>query len=372
MLEKGKISNSQFFYLIVMFIIGASTLIAPPIIAEDALQDSWISCVIGIVYGLVLVKLYGILAKRYPTLTVIEFSEKILGKWIGKTVSSLFLIYFLFLCAGLLRIIGDFLTTHILPETPIQAIEIIFLLTVIMGVRLGLEPFARTSEMVFPYVFIFFALLMIFLFPQVELNNLSPLLENGLNPVLLGSFRVLGMPYLDLVIFLMITPYITKPEKAEKTLLIATFIGGLIFTLIILLSTLVLGTELTSRLHYPTFVLAQKIQVGNFIERIEILSGGMIFIALFFKISISFYALVLGVAQTLELQTYKSVTFPLGIIVVVLSLTFFPNIVYFDQFVTVVWTPLLLIFGFFLPVLLLVIDSIKKMFPQQNNESIRK
>lgn len=238
-------------------------------------------------------------------------------------------LYYLILTAGLLRIIGDLLTTHILTETPIQAIEILFLLTVIMGVRLGIETIARTSEMLLPYVLIFFVLLVLFLMPQIEVENISPFLENGMNPVLRGTFRTLGVPFLDLVVFLMIAPSVVAPKRVEKTMLIGVLVGGFILLLITLLSILVLGSDLTSRLNYPTFVLAEKIDIGNFIQRIEILSGAMMFISLFIKISICFYSLVLSIAQPIQLKNDKILTFPLGILVITMSISFFPNIVYF-------------------------------------------
>jgi spore germination protein KB len=367
---KEKISNNQFLVLIILFTIGTASLIAPPLLVGTAKQDAWLSSIIGIGFGLLFGKLYGMLALRYPTLTLAEYSEKILGKWIGKTVSFLFFLYTLILTAGLLRIIGDLLTTHILTETPIQAIEILFLLTVIMGVRLGLETIARTSEMLLPYVLIFFVLLVLFLLPQIEFENISPFLENGMNPVLRGAFRTLGVPFLDLVVFLMITPSVVTQKKIEKTMLIGILMGGIILLLITLLSILVLGVGLTSRLNYPTFVLAEKIDIGNFIQRIEILSGATIFISLFIKISICFYSLVLSIAQPIQLKNNKILTFPLGIMVVTLSIILFPNIVYFNFFLLKAWTPITIIYGLILPLLLLVVDSIKSKLVKMKSKPL--
>ncbi|AGK53404.1 GerAB/ArcD/ProY family transporter [Bacillus sp. 1NLA3E] len=367
---KEKISNNQFLILIILFTIGTSSLIAPPLLVGAAKQDAWLSSIIGMGCGLLFGKLYGMLALRYPNLTLAEYSEKILGKWIGKTVSFLFFLYYLILTAGLLRIIGDLLTTHILTETPIQAIEILFLLTVIMGVRLGIETIARTSEMLLPYVLIFFVLLVLFLMPQIEVENISPFLENGMNPVLRGTFRTLGVPFLDLVVFLMIAPSVVAPKRVEKTMLIGVLVGGFILLLITLLSILVLGSDLTSRLNYPTFVLAEKIDIGNFIQRIEILSGAMMFISLFIKISICFYSLVLSIAQPIQLKNDKILTFPLGILVITMSISFFPNIVYFYFFLSKAWTPITIIYGLILPLLLLVVDTIKSKLVKMKSKPL--
>ncbi len=370
MLENGKISNIQVSVLIFNFTIGVSFLTVPSQVAKVSKQDGWITAIFSLGCGLILVWLYGILARRYPNLTVAQYSEIILGRWTGKTVSFLFSLFFLLLTTLFLRVTGDFLITHVLTETPIQAIEILFLLIIIMGVRLGLETFSRTSEMLFPYVLLFLLLLIGFLLPQVELKNITPIFEHGLNPIIRGTYHILGMPYLSLVIFLMIAPYVDVPEKVGKSLLISSLFGGILLILTTSLSLLVLGPEVTARLNFPPYVLAQRIDIGNFIQRIEIISGAFIFITLFLKTTITFYAMVLSLAQTLELKNYNLLTLPLGIIVLVISISFFPNIIYYHAFISEAWTPIALIFGLIFPLLLLGVDMIKSKLTKRTDKKV--
>ena len=362
MLEKGKISNSQFTLLLIMFLIGSSTVVLPTILTGIAKQDAWLSTVIGIGFGVLFSLIYAILAARYPNLSLAEYSEKILGKWLGKTVSVLFFLYLLMLTSRILRITVDLILTHILPETPIQAIEALFILIVIMGVRLGLETFARTAEMLFPYIILFILTLTLLLLDEVKMETLLPLLENGFMPVLRGAYRTMGAPFLDLVVFLIIAPYVTKPEKVGRNLISATLIGGAILTLVMFLSITILGTELSARSNFPTYILAQKVEVGNFLERIEVLSGGLIFISLFIKLTICFYSMVLSLAQTLQLNSYKPLTFPLGLLVMMLSIFLFPNIIYFRDFITNTWTPIVILYGLIIPLFLLTVDTIRNGF----------
>lgn len=66
----------------------------PPAFAAHAKQDAWISAILGVGIGLLLVILYNALGSSFPNMTLAEYSEKVLGKWIGKTVSLLFFSYF--------------------------------------------------------------------------------------------------------------------------------------------------------------------------------------------------------------------------------------------------------------------------------------
>lgn len=368
MLEKGKISNNQFSILVIMYIIGTSTLTAPAILTMVAKQDGWLSSLLTLGFGLTIVFLFGKLAERYPNLTLTQTCTKILGGWLGRAISLLYSLFFLFLTSVFLRVAGDLITTHILTETPIQATVALFLFVIIMAVRLGLEPFARTAEMMFPHLVLFILLFFLFLLPQVKGTNITPMLEHGIKPVLHGTFETLGIPFLNLIIFLMITPYVNNPNKLKVNFIFSTIIGGLFITFITLFSILVNGAEVTARLNFSPYILAQKIDIGNFIQRIEIIAGAFIFISLFVKTTICFYSLVLSFAETLRLKDYKIVTLPFGIMVQVLSIFLFPNIIYFHTFVAETWTPIMLIFGFIIPLLLLAVDLIKPKFAKRNIE----
>ena len=65
MLEKGKISHTQLFILVMTFEIGTSILLAPFLMVAAAKQDAWISMLIGLSTGLLLVLFYAALIKRY-------------------------------------------------------------------------------------------------------------------------------------------------------------------------------------------------------------------------------------------------------------------------------------------------------------------
>jgi spore germination protein KB len=361
MLENGRIAGRQFTVLVFMFTTGSSLLLAPSMLASDAKQDAWLAAIIGVVVGLLLTWLYQTLGNLYSNMTLVEYSEKILGKWIGKAISLLFFTFPFLLTALVLRNIGDFMTTQIMPETPIQAIHIIFLIIVIMGTRLGLETLARTGEILFPWFIGLFLLLVIFISPQIELEKIQPFLEDGMKPVLRGALPFIGFPFLELVIFLMIFPYVNKSKEAGKAFFRGTLIGGVVLILLTALAILVMGVDQTTRSLYPSYILAKKINIGNFLQRIEAIVTIMWFISIFFKLTICFYASTLSLAQIFKLKDYRMLVFPLGMILNVLSLVVSPNIVYNITSTFRVWgIPYGFTYGLFLPLLLLGVAAFRK------------
>ncbi|SEN23557.1 GerAB/ArcD/ProY family transporter [Lihuaxuella thermophila] len=151
MLEKGKISIRQFSILACLCTIGSSALLIPAILVSEAKQDAWLAGILGLGIGLLLTRLYSALGARFPHMTFVQYSEKLLGKWIGKTFSLLFVFAVPFiLTAFMLRDIADFITTQIMPETPIIAIELLTLSIFVLAARIGIQPIARASEIFFP------------------------------------------------------------------------------------------------------------------------------------------------------------------------------------------------------------------------------
>lgn len=360
MLENGKISAGQFKVLVILFILGAGILFEPSILAASAKQDAWISAIIGVAVGWGLIWLYTILGSRFPDMTLFEYSERILGKWLGKIVSLLFLFFFfIYLAAHILRNIGDFVATQIMPETPMQFIMIIYLSIVIMGTRLGIEPIARVGEILFPWVLLFFFILLVSLSPELEVSKMKPIFEEGIKPILKGSTYVIAFPYMDSIILLMLFPYVNRTKEAKKAFLSGALIGGLMLILITIYTILVLGADFAARNLYPSYALAKQINIANFFTRIEAVVAGIWFLSIFFKLTICFYVSSLGLAQILNLKEYRPLTIPLGMILLVLSIIISPNMTEFQEFTTKYTLPLSLPFGLFLPMLILVVAVIR-------------
>ena len=356
-----KISVRQFTIIVIIFVIGSSILVSPSALAHHAKEDAWISAFIGVAFGMLLVPLYCSIAKAFPNKMPTEYTEVIFGKWMGKLISFIFIMYFFMIASLLLREIGDFMTTQVMPQTPIQSIMIVFLLVIIMGVRLGVETFVRASEIFFPWVIGLIIFLIILLIPEIDIKNIQPVMGQGVKPVLLGLYSFLGIPIFEISMLLMILPHVNDLNRVKISFYMGIFIGGVILVVITLLAILVLGADFTIRNTYPSYVLAKKINIGDFLQRIEIVVAIIWFLTIYFKLVLSFYSAVVGVAHLFHLKEYKFLTLPLGMILVVLSIIISPNFTYFHNIVSK-YGPLWLInFGVLLPTIMWGIIKMRRL-----------
>ncbi|AXN40709.1 GerAB/ArcD/ProY family transporter [Peribacillus butanolivorans] len=361
MLEKGKIGSRQLTILVILYTVGDSILVIPSIVASEAKQNGWVSGILSVAIApLLVVFLYDALRKCYPDLTLVEYSQKILGKWLGIAISLLFISYFFISTATYLREIGDFMTSQIMPDTPIQVIMFLFMSIVLMSARLGLEPLARSAEILFPFVVILLSSLIILLLPEIKFQNLQPVWEGGLKPVIRGSIPFIVFPFIESVAVLMILPFVSQKDRIRKSLFVGQLLAGSVLIIITMLAILVLGVDLTAKEIYPSYKLAQKINIANFLTRLEAILAIIWFITIFFRFSLFFYVTVLGLAQTLKLQDYRPLVFPFGMILLVFTLIMAPNTVYYSSFILDIWPFYAMTFGFLLPLLLLTIAKVDK------------
>lgn len=342
--------------LVFHFMLGTSILIAPSNLAFVSKQDGWISSIIGIVLVALSVLLYDLLMKRYPNKTLIQIIEIVLGRWIGKLVGLVLFGYLFLLTSFLIRVAGSFITTQVMPETPIEVVHIVLVIIVMIAVGYGIETIARAAELLFMPVLFLFVLLVIFLLPDIRFENLLPIMERGPKPVALASFNLFTIQ--EVIVCLMLYANFSKPEKFRRSLLSGVVVGGLAIVLTTALCILVLGTDLTERNIFASYSLAKKITVAKFL-RVDAFMAIIWLIALFFKTAISYYGTIVALTQTLMLPRYKVLILPLGFLMLWLSIIVYSSIVEFLNFTPAIWSLYSTCHVVLLPIGLIIVDRLR-------------
>ncbi|GAA3400574.1 endospore germination permease [Paenibacillus hodogayensis] len=332
-MEQGRISSRQLAVLIIYFIIGDMLLILPSLTISAAKQDGWLAGWVGFLIGWPIAWLLFRFSRLIPGLTLIQYNRRLLGKWVGGIVTLFYLYYYLVTTGVLVREVGDFFSTQIFPEMPINAIHFMLIITLVWGIKCGLESIARSGETFFPlYIFLFLALFLL-LIPQAELVRLRPVMGEGVRAILHGSLYSTTFTFCELNTVLMILPYVVNNNKTERDFLLGTFIGGMAICSIILLTILVIGPNLASSHLYAAYAAAQKINIGSFLQRVEAILAINWILSTFFKTIVDFYAFLLGTAQFLNLRDHRQLAVPGGMLVFGAAFAVSANVVYFNYIV---------------------------------------
>lgn len=358
---KEIISVRQFTIIVMLYSVGAAILIVPASLTQVVKQDAWVAAVLGVLVGLLLAKFYITVGNISPKLSLVQLIEKVLGKYVGKIIVILFLIFTYLSGTGLLYFLGDFMRTEVMPETPIVAFGGLFMIVIMFGTYLGIETFARSSEILFPIFFLLFIFLVVFISPQVDIKHLEPVLNSNPKPLINGILIFISEFAFPLVVLLMIFPVaINVPKSGTKGFYIGAIAGGYFNNLDYFMCLSSWYTDTAHRV-FPSYAMAQRISIGNFIQRIEITMALLWIITLYVRIYFYFHVTVVGTAQLLKLKNYRSLILPLGLSMVALSQTIHTDVVHQLKFNKEIWIPYSATFALLLPLVLLIVAKIRKI-----------
>lgn len=363
----NKITNNQLFCLIILFEIGSAIIFA---LGIDAKQNAWIAVVIALCFGFVLMWMYTVLQKKFPNKNLAEIIYVLTGKFIGIPIVILFALYFFHIASLILVASQGLISTTFLQETPLTVLNIIFLFTIIYTLWLGIDVLARIGEIIFPYII--FTLLSIFILlyfsNRININELTPILNEGILPVLQAAFKVSSFPFGETIAFLMILNKVDKKDGIRKTAFWALGISGIILISTTSLMISVLGVHYTSIASIPILKIIKLINIGNIITNLDSLSIIFLFITCFFKASLFFYGGVSCLSSIFNKVYIKWLSVVCGILLIVASRIFIPN---YDTYLVVGTqiTPLFIhpFFIFFMIPLLLIISFFKKRSSSEIN-----
>lgn len=319
-IEKGIISSSQLTFLIVG-LLQASTLTAA-FVSGITKQNTWLILLAGFTITLLLLLVYISLSQKYPNKNLIEINSEIYGRYFGKIMSILYIFYFWFIVPANLRYIADFFSMYLFTETDIIVFIIAIAIICIYTIKKGLEVLARAGFIITILIIISAVLITILTLKNIRLTNFLPLFQIHLKEFIQGTNLMIGIPFGEIIVFLMIFPYINDKKQVKKSAFWGLIIGNIYFLSVILRNTAILG-NIGSIYIFPSYQVARLINIGEIITRMEVLLAVMLLFSVFLKTCIFYYATVLSIAQLLDLKSYKSLIIPVGIISIVLSITMY-------------------------------------------------
>jgi len=353
MIEKGRISNIQAAMLAITSLTIIGHLILLSVIINQSRQDDWIAAIAGTFLGLIGISALIKLSQSFPGLTLIEILFDQFSWW-GKIIGVLYLVYFY-----IMAILGTRLFVEvyrvIMPDTPMWAFITVILALTAYIVYKGLETLGRLNQIMLP-ILVFFAIIVAIITVaggHKDYTNLLPIMGLGIAPAAKGSISVMGW-FGEFAIMGMILPYVQQPEKLMKT-----GIWAAVITLIFFLGPLtgpiaLFGVEQAAKLIFPTFAEIRYIHLGIVINRFDAIAIFFWTVGLMIRISLFFYGLSLGVAQSFKLQVYQPLVIPIGWLIGVGSVLFVRSYAELNDFMFQTYVPLNLLMGAVLPVILCI------------------
>ena len=188
--DNNRISGRQAFRILTYDLLGAGSLLVPGILANRAGCDGIFSIGLAVVFALFYVKvLSGVLADKKQD-TFGTYLERRLGKVAGKTVSILYVVYFILLAGYVAYHFTNIILKYLLREESFLLILFILVLLAAYGLSGGLEGRARAYEILFWFVMAPLFLMLLSALDEISVDYWTPVVTAAPLSVLGGAWEV--------------------------------------------------------------------------------------------------------------------------------------------------------------------------------------
>jgi spore germination protein KB len=306
--EKAKISPGQLFALLVLFNMGTAIL---RVLATSAEKDAWLTILLGGMGGLAIFSIYAALYHRFPRLQLTGYMKEIFGKRVGGALGLFYTLFFIHGAARDLREGGELVASSVMNQTPVFVLNVIMTAAIGYVLVQGIEVLARTGQ-IFLFILVILGIgssILLVFSGVIELDRLLPVLGKGLGPVIETTLKqTIQFPHEEAVCFTMILPFLNSSGAGLRAGFAAVATSSLILAYTTALNVAVLGIEISSRTIFPMLQTISLINIGEFIQRLDVI------VVLFF------YAAVAAATDVFRFANYRSLVFPIGFIILLASI----------------------------------------------------
>ena len=280
--KNGKISSRQTFRLYVFDLMGIATLLLPPYLAKLCGIDGIFAILAGTGLGYVYLFYLGWIMKGMRG-DFCSFLERHVDVTIRKITYLWVLLHSVFTAGFCAYIFANLMKYSLVKESAYEVILLVIVVAAVYAVSGGIESRARVYEVLFWFVLIPYAVMMLASTRNFEGIYIQDFFATT------GSNLGKGM-YL---VFLFLTPLffvlflVGEKEKNYGRNMIKTVGAAIFLTAVILLCSYVLllgnfGTESLAKMKYPIVTLMSTIQFkGNFLKRMDALMLAVWFFTLY-------------------------------------------------------------------------------------------
>jgi spore germination protein KB len=365
-LSKEKISDVQGIKIMILFIFGSALVMGT---GGEAERDMWISIIVAVLLAIPVYLVYSRILTLFPGKDLFEILELNFGKFFGKFISLVFIWFAFHLGTLILRNFGEFIIAVALPETPMVVPMIIFGFLCIWGARAGVETIAKCSE-----YFLFFVMSLIILFgllsiPNMDMDNIMPIMGNGLGKALAGVLSSFTFPFGETVVFMMIFSALQNKKSPYKVYITALLIAGTVVVYIVLRNLTVLGPATIKAVYFPSYSAISRVNIGNFLQRMELAVTIVFILSGYIKIAVCLLAATKGVARVLGFDDYRILVMPIGLLMINLSYIIYKDIVEMFDWAFKVWPYYAIPFQIILPVMIWIAIELKQRAKNKPKEA---
>ncbi|OAS18726.1 GerAB/ArcD/ProY family transporter [Paenibacillus oryzisoli] len=287
-------------FSIIILAIGLMNhvMVIPPLLHE-AKRDAWVSVLASIPPYLAWTTLLYYIMRKTNQQPLFPWLTHHYGRVICGAYRILFIVYLFFIIIMTLKETTMWAHYSFLPRTPQWALSISLVLVSCFAAKYGIQTIAIASGILLPFVVIFGDFVMSANLPQKKYSLLTPVIENGIGPVIHGSLYI-GGGLVELIIILLFQHQIKSKVRLWSLYVLACFLVLLILGPVTG-AIAEFGPFEAAELRYPAYEEWRLVTIGKYIRHIDFLSIYQWLSGAFARIAISMFLLI----EMMTITTYK-------------------------------------------------------------------
>jgi spore germination protein (amino acid permease) len=291
------LSTFILFFIILSIQVGIGIQGFQRIVFLEAKQDAWISVVLaGLFTHIVVIVMIKTLQLYGPT-DIYGIHNEVYGKWIGKVVNSLYILYCLWVFETILINYIEVMQTWVYPHVPTWLFSISILLLVIYGVTGGLRVIVGAC---FFSIILSVGMLGLIGYPLrfADFHHLLPVMESSMTSILKGTHKM-TLTIIGFEILYVVYPFLKEREKVTKFAHLGIAATNFLYLIVILITLIYFSPGQLKNTIWPTLSLFKIVKLP-FIERTEYVAVSYWLLLILPNLMLYFWAAVRGVRRTFE------------------------------------------------------------------------
>ena len=278
-----------------------------------------------------------------------DCAEKIGGKALRVVIGLILTAVFTVNLANNMRIVPEIINTVLLPNMLTMSILLLFMVTISIGAYMGIYAICRINSLFMPIAAVVMFCFLLLLLPDINKNNLFPLVGLGTEKVFGTGIRSLSV-FSDIMIIYIILPKCKNRRDTKKSIIYSLIIGGIASTVILLMYALIYPYPISREFILPVYQMARIANIGAYFQRFEAFFEFVWSIVMLLYCSFYLYIICYCFSRTFKIKFYRELIIPF--VILAASIGFIPtSFIYFlsdGYFILRILTPILYVIPAFL------------------------
>jgi len=316
-----KMQNIEAIFLILIVMINKMIINLPYYITDLVGTGAIINLIYIGILGLIFVFCLNFLFQKFPNSDIIDISEFLGGKFLKIIIGIIFVAFFLFVAYVTLSDFANLLKTIYFKNSPLIFILLFFMIGILIANLVGFKSIIHTICIIIPFTLASIIIALFAIYDEISINKFSPFFGYNFKTTFVdGLLNIFSLYFISYYYFLI---PLLKNSFDYKKITVTSYIFSwiLLFLTVISISTVYSMNDNSEPLN-SLYLLSRRIELGNFLQRLDAIFILLWLISVFCYLSVSVFMISRILQKMTNVENQKMFAFP--VVSIFLGLCLFP------------------------------------------------